>query len=149
MTGFTRGSSSRADPEITGACAMRAFRKDAVWIAGASFPRAGEGARLGYAHLGRTWGEAIMNCPHQPHCPPADAPDCEAAHVLVSHPEQGWSLLCNGVVLFEDTGDLLPDGRVITPHRDRLDLELVPCRATDRDLRDSARELADSAASRP
>jgi len=68
-----------------------------------------------------------MKCPHQPHCPPADASDCEAAHVVASHPEQGWSLLCNGVVLFEDTGDLLPDGRIITPHRDRLDLELVPC----------------------
>jgi hypothetical protein len=45
---------------------------------------------------------------------------------VASHPEQGWSLLCNGVVVFEDTGDLLPDGRIITPHRDRLDLELVP-----------------------
>jgi hypothetical protein len=67
-----------------------------------------------------------MNCPHQPQCPPASAPDCEAAHVVASHPEQGWSLLCNGVVVFEDTGDLLPDGRIITPHRDRLDLELVP-----------------------
>jgi Family of unknown function (DUF5999) len=86
-----------------------------------------------------------MNCPHQPQCPPADAPDCEAAHVLVSHPEQGWSLLCNGVVLFEDTGDLLPDGRVIMPHRDRLDLELVRCSATG----DSTGELAGSAPSRP
>jgi hypothetical protein len=86
-----------------------------------------------------------MNCPHQPQCPPADAPDCEAAHVLVSHPEQGWSLLCNGVVLFEDTGDLLPDGRVITPHRDRLDLELVRCRATGH----STGELAGSTPSRP
>ena len=27
-----------------------------------------------------------------------------------SHPEQGWSLLCNGVVLFEDLGELFPDG---------------------------------------
>jgi len=34
-----------------------------------------------------------------------------------AHPEQGWSLLCNGVILFEDTGELLPDGRVIAPHR--------------------------------
>jgi Family of unknown function (DUF5999) len=86
-----------------------------------------------------------MNCPHQPQCPPADAPDCEAAHVLVSHPEQGWSLLCNGVVLFEDTGDLLPDGRIITPHRDRLDLELARCRAAGH----SRAELAGSAPSRP
>ncbi|NEE31428.1 hypothetical protein G3M53_39070, partial [Streptomyces sp. SID7982] len=33
------------------------------------------------------------------------------------HPEQGWSLLCNGVLLFEDTGELLPDGQIIAPHR--------------------------------
>jgi hypothetical protein len=26
-------------------------------------------------------------------------------------------LLCNGVVIFEDTGELLPDGAVIAPHR--------------------------------
>jgi hypothetical protein len=58
-----------------------------------------------------------MNCPHQPPCPSADGPDCEAARVVAAHPEQGWSLLCNGVVVFEDTGDLLPDGRVIPPHR--------------------------------
>jgi len=56
-------------------------------------------------------------CQHQPPCPPADAPDREAAHVVASHPEQGWSLLCNGVVMFEDTGALLPDGRSIPPHR--------------------------------
>jgi predicted component of type VI protein secretion system len=35
-----------------------------------------------------------------------------AARVEVSHPEQGWSLLCNGVVLFDDAGGLLPDGTV-------------------------------------
>ncbi|WP_084963441.1 DUF5999 family protein [Thermoactinospora rubra] len=56
-------------------------------------------------------------CPHDPACPPADAPDREAARTLACHPEQGWSLLCNGVVLFEDTGELLPDGAVIAPHR--------------------------------
>jgi hypothetical protein len=39
-----------------------------------------------------------------------------AAHVVVSRPEQGWSLLCNGVVVFEDAGALLPDGRVLDPH---------------------------------
>jgi hypothetical protein len=59
-----------------------------------------------------------MNCPHWPPCPQPDAPDREAAHVVAAHPEQGWSLLCNGVVIFEDTGDLLPDGRSIAPHRD-------------------------------
>jgi hypothetical protein len=54
-------------------------------------------------------------CPHRPECPPAHAVDWEAAHVLITHPEQGWSLLCNGVVLFEDTGALLPDGCVVPP----------------------------------
>jgi hypothetical protein len=56
-------------------------------------------------------------CQHQPACPSADSADREAAQPLVSHPEQGWSLLCNGVVLFEDTGELLPDGQIIDPHR--------------------------------
>jgi len=36
---------------------------------------------------------------------------------VAAHPEQGWNLLCNGVVTFDDTGDLLPDGRVVAPHR--------------------------------
>jgi hypothetical protein len=36
---------------------------------------------------------------------------------VAPHPEQGWSLLCNGLVLFEDTGELLPDGQIIPPHR--------------------------------
>src|SRR5579872_3439645 len=56
-------------------------------------------------------------CPHTPPCPEASAPDREAAHTIVSHPEQGWSLLCNGIVIFDDTGELLPDGAEIAPHR--------------------------------
>jgi hypothetical protein len=59
----------------------------------------------------------LGTCPHQPACPEANALDREAAHTVAAHPEQGWSLLCNGVVLFEDTGELLPDGRVVAPHR--------------------------------
>ncbi|MGA4844744.1 DUF5999 family protein, partial [Streptomyces sp. G5(2025)] len=27
------------------------------------------------------------------------------------------SLLCNAVLLFEDTGELLPDGGIVAPHR--------------------------------
>ena len=50
-------------------------------------------------------------CLHQPPCPPADALDRDAAHVVSSHLEQGWSLLCNGVVAFDDGVDLLPSGR--------------------------------------
>ncbi|MFD5819386.1 DUF5999 family protein [Streptomyces sp. NPDC127038] len=56
-------------------------------------------------------------CLHDSPCPSADSPDREAAAVLVAYPEQGWSLLCNAVLLFEDTGELLPDGRVVGPHR--------------------------------
>ncbi len=58
-----------------------------------------------------------MMCPHETPCPSADAPDREAAHTVAFHPEQGWSLLCNGVVVFEDTGEILPDGRTVAPHR--------------------------------
>ncbi|MER5781284.1 DUF5999 family protein [Streptomyces mobaraensis] len=57
------------------------------------------------------------SCPHTPPCPPATSPDREAAHTIVARPEQGWSLLCNGVLAFDDTGELLPDGQVIAPHR--------------------------------
>jgi Family of unknown function (DUF5999) len=56
-------------------------------------------------------------CEHYPACPSAEDLDRDAAHVVASHPEQGWSLLCNGVVLFEDTGEILPDGRAIAPRR--------------------------------
>jgi hypothetical protein len=54
-------------------------------------------------------------CPHWPRCPDASAADRLAARAIASHPEQGWSLLCNGVVLFDDAGALLPEGRAIAP----------------------------------
>ncbi|WP_432015225.1 DUF5999 family protein [Streptomyces cucumeris] len=56
-------------------------------------------------------------CLHQPPCPAADAPDHDSARLVACHPEQGWSLLCNGVVIFADTGELLPDGRVVPAPR--------------------------------
>jgi hypothetical protein len=56
-------------------------------------------------------------CPHQPPCPPADCPDRDAAHTVAFHPEQGWSLLCNGVIVFDDLGEILPGGRVVLAHR--------------------------------
>jgi hypothetical protein len=56
-------------------------------------------------------------CPHTPPCPAAQQPDREAARVVSGHPEQGWSLLCNGLIAFEDTGSLLPDCSVVAPHR--------------------------------
>jgi hypothetical protein len=65
-------------------------------------------------------------CEHQPPCPDAAAFDRDAARVTVAHPTQGWSLLCNGVILFEDTGELLPDGSCIQPHRGPAPHNLVP-----------------------
>ena len=56
-------------------------------------------------------------CPHHPACPTSDAADRDAAAVVASHPEQGWSLLCNGIVLIEDCGEILPDGRCIGARR--------------------------------
>lgn len=47
-------------------------------------------------------------CQHQPKCPPAESPARQLAHTVAAHPEQGWSLLCNGVVVFDDLGELLP-----------------------------------------
>lgn len=60
------------------------------------------------------------SCPHLPACPAAEATDRDAARVASAHPEQGWTLLCNGVVVFDDTGELLPDGRTVAPHRPRF-----------------------------
>ncbi|MFC3574757.1 DUF5999 family protein [Streptomyces yaanensis] len=53
-------------------------------------------------------------CFQQPTCPSTDA---TAPHVVAAHPEQGWNLLCNGAIVFDDTGELLPDGSVVAPHR--------------------------------
>jgi hypothetical protein len=56
-------------------------------------------------------------CPHLTPCPNFTDSDREAAAIMAAHPEQGWTLLCNGVILFEDTGELLPDGRCVAPAR--------------------------------
>lgn len=56
-------------------------------------------------------------CQHQPQCPTADSPARETARTVAHHPEQGWALLCNDVIIFEDTGELLPDGQIIAPCR--------------------------------
>jgi hypothetical protein len=56
-------------------------------------------------------------CQHQPRCPQWPEPDHLAARMVADQPRQGWSLLCNGVILFDDGGELLPDGRAVTPDR--------------------------------
>jgi hypothetical protein len=55
------------------------------------------------------------HCQHQRTCPSATDPDRLAARVVRSHPVQGWSLLCNGIVLFEDYGCQPPDGHAVMP----------------------------------
>lgn len=54
-------------------------------------------------------------CQHHPTCPEADAQDHDAARVVADHSEQGWRLLCNGIICFDDTGELLPDGHAVAP----------------------------------
>ena len=61
-------------------------------------------------------------CPHKPACPSAYDSDRYRAHVLAAHPEQGWSLLCNGVITFEDLGALLPTSGARDEHA------VAPCR---------------------
>jgi len=53
-------------------------------------------------------------CSHQTTSQSADR---TAPHIVAAHPEQGWNLLCNGAIVFDDTGELLPDGTVVAPHR--------------------------------
>jgi hypothetical protein len=58
-------------------------------------------------------------CQHSPQCPAATATDRSAARVVAAHPEQGWSLLCNGVIAFDDGGELLPASLVVRIPRQR------------------------------
>jgi hypothetical protein len=62
----------------------------------------------------RTLAAGPRTCHHFPPCPSAAAPGRHAARTVATHPEQGWSLLCNGVVLFDDNGEL-PPSRVPKP----------------------------------
>jgi hypothetical protein len=47
-------------------------------------------------------------------CPGALEPDRLAARLVARYPDQGWSLLCNGVVVLDDGDQLLPDGRIVS-----------------------------------
>ncbi len=65
-----------------------------------------------------TTSARTTHCTHQPACPSPDAADRYRAHVAAAHPEQGWSLLCNGVIVFDDLGAVLP-GRLLIPAQRR------------------------------
>jgi hypothetical protein len=71
-------------------------------------------------------GAAGLVCAHQPECPSAEARDCQAAQVRVHLPEAGWSMLCNGVLVFDDTGCLRPDGVIVKPRRPLPSVEEAP-----------------------
>lgn len=60
-------------------------------------------------------------CTHVPTCPSSDSTDHAAARVLVHQDDLGWSLLCNGVIVFDDTGEILPGGRAVAPQHRPLD----------------------------
>jgi hypothetical protein len=49
--------------------------------------------------------------------------------VVSDHPEQGWSLLCNGVISFTDGGALLPGGQADHPVRSPHPTRPVPLAA--------------------
>ncbi|MFF8617927.1 DUF5999 family protein [Streptomyces sp. NPDC015350] len=55
-------------------------------------------------------------CGHSPACPGPQDPAHGAARTSYRCPEQGWSLLCNGVLLF-DTGELVPGTGAVGPRR--------------------------------
>jgi hypothetical protein len=59
-------------------------------------------------------------CVHSPDCPTADTREACTAHVVAPHHEQGWCLLCNGVIRFDDGGAILPDGSALAPGRHAL-----------------------------
>jgi hypothetical protein len=49
-------------------------------------------------------------CTHTPACPDVRDAACVSAHVVSDHNEQGWSRLCNGIILFDDGHYLTPEG---------------------------------------
>ncbi|MEU9993212.1 DUF5999 family protein [Streptomyces sp. NPDC007971] len=53
-------------------------------------------------------------CSYRTSC---SASDPGTPHPVAAHPEQGWTLLCDGSIVFDDTGELHPDGSVVPPRR--------------------------------
>ena len=51
-----------------------------------------------------------MMCHHMPACPDARSDACCTAHVVADRSAQGWSRLCNGIILFDDGHYLTADG---------------------------------------
>ena len=58
-------------------------------------------------------------CTHSPSCPAAKNGGAYLAQAVCRHDEQGWCLLCNGVILFDDGGAILPDGSTVAARSHR------------------------------
>lgn len=58
-----------------------------------------------------------MTCQHQPQCPTAEAVDHDAARRMFHDHYAGYSVLCNAVIVFEDGGEIGPDGKTTDAHR--------------------------------
>ena len=54
-------------------------------------------------------------CPHTPACPPIDAKDAQRARTVADHPQQGWSKLCNGLILIDHEPLLDPHATTAAP----------------------------------
>jgi hypothetical protein len=50
------------------------------------------------------------DCGEDPECPDATDPDALRSRVRTGFPEHGCSMLCNGVLLFDDGTLVLPGG---------------------------------------
>ena len=51
----------------------------------------------------------MLPCQHTPTCPRAQASDAAAARIVADHlQDNGYALLCNGAVLLEGDGLLVP-----------------------------------------
>lgn len=60
----------------------------------------------------------VAGCLHNPKCPPHGAADHDAAVVVANHRiDAGYVVLCNGVCVFDDGGEILPSGELIPAHR--------------------------------
>ncbi|WP_194292490.1 DUF5999 family protein, partial [Streptomyces katsurahamanus] len=58
---------------------------------------------------------SVGGCTHRPLCPAPDAEDRSAAVSVSRDCLAGWALLCNGVIHFDDGGEVLPNGKIIAP----------------------------------
>jgi hypothetical protein len=68
-------------------------------------------------------------CAHEVCCPAADGSDARSARTVAWHPEEGWELLCNGLLLGEDvvaTDSPFDGWRWVPPLRSSLSADRRP-----------------------